>query len=66
MLLTIETYEMENMLQIQMDSNRWIRKWVDKMNYRDEAVKCVNQYVLPEMKRQFVERLQKFLNECSI
>lgn len=25
------------------------------MNYRTEAVKCVNQYVLPEMKRQFEE-----------
>ena len=25
------------------------------MNYRAEAVKCVNAYVLPEMKRQFEE-----------
>lgn len=25
------------------------------MNYRTEAEKCVNQYVLPEMKRQFEE-----------
>lgn len=25
------------------------------MDYRTEAVKCVNQYVLPEMKRQFKE-----------
>lgn len=25
------------------------------MDYRTEAIKCVNQYVLPEMKRQFEE-----------
>lgn len=25
------------------------------MDYREKAVKCVNQYVLPEMRRQFKE-----------
>lgn len=32
-----------------------VNKLEDKMNYRTEAVKCVNTYVLPEMKRQFEE-----------
>ncbi len=31
------------------------RKEMGDMDYREEAVKCVNNYVLPEMKRQFEE-----------